>query len=215
MGCDRVGIPVGRTEVQISIHAARMGCDGYLFWLNKEHIKFQSTQPEWAATRAAHMTIDELVISIHAARMGCDQVYDYESLITVISIHAARMGCDTPNCSPLYYFAYFNPRSPNGLRLERRNNHVRMLMISIHAARMGCDRGRLPAQNRRRWISIHAARMGCDYGESAKLGQCIQFQSTQPEWAATSVPTGASNKIIISIHAARMGCDRAAALISR
>ena len=36
--------------------------------------KFQSTQPEWAATRANLAKIHAIVISIHAARMGCDRI---------------------------------------------------------------------------------------------------------------------------------------------
>ena len=34
----------------ISIHAARVGCDCSLLWKIKRQILFQSTQPEWAAT---------------------------------------------------------------------------------------------------------------------------------------------------------------------
>ena len=56
--------------------------------------KFQSTQPEWAATVA------ELKVRKYA----------------VISIHAARVGCDREN----HYYPdgnkHFNPRSPSGLR---------------------------------------------------------------------------------------------------
>ena len=34
------------------------------------------------------------------------------------------------------------------------------------------------------------------------------FQSTQPEWAATVTAAAAANVLVISIHAARVGCDR-------
>ena len=56
---------------------------------------FQSTQPEWAATRgqAPHFGY-RLVISIHAARVGCDSGKLFQSKALWISIHAARVGCD-------------------------------------------------------------------------------------------------------------------------
>ena len=58
---------------QISIHAARVGCDQrLLFFVNP-----------WG------------LISIHAARVGCDEVKAMnERLEMYISIHAARVGCD-------------------------------------------------------------------------------------------------------------------------
>ena len=79
--------------------------------------KFQSTQPEWAATLPDYrarviqgdfnpsspnglrhnyvfVDIDGEVISIHAARMGCDEGFVCYVTPQKISIHAARMGCD-------------------------------------------------------------------------------------------------------------------------
>ena len=35
----------------------------------------------------------------------------------------------------------------------------------------------------------------------------VQFQSTQPEWAATNNAAAAYDGFDISIHAARVGCD--------
>ena len=58
---------------RISIHAARVGCD----CVNKKplytYYRFQSTQPEWAATDIIKTVYSSLVISIHAARVGCDR----------------------------------------------------------------------------------------------------------------------------------------------
>ena len=56
-------------------------------------------------------------------------------------------------------------------------------------------------------ISIHAARVGCDLYPNHVIAKHIQFQSTQPEWAATMVFVSTGNKVRISIHAARVGCD--------
>ena len=58
----------------ISIHAARVGCDFIEHKVNVADIEFQSTQPEWAATRANLAKIHAIVISIHAARVGCDSI---------------------------------------------------------------------------------------------------------------------------------------------
>ena len=55
----------------ISIHAARMGCDGKVV-----------------------RDMGYSFISIHAARMGCDLLPNKKAPTINISIHAARMGCD-------------------------------------------------------------------------------------------------------------------------
>ena len=81
-----------------------------------------------------------------------------------ISIHAARVGCDADVARML------------GVEL-----------ISIHAARVGCDHAFHPLLLFRVFISIHAARVGCDGCTLGKDAVRLQFQSTQPEWAATEV----------------------------
>ena len=126
--------------LQISIHAARVGCDYCCFFLSasgenfnprspsglrpawcslKVKIKcvFQSTQPEWAATLRRDAESTYLFISIHAARVGCD--------------NTVRRVCK--QCG------YFNPRSPSGLRLPSQPVNACLQAISIHAARVGCD----------------------------------------------------------------------------
>ena len=103
----------------ISIHAARMGCDFRMnHCSNKNYLRFQSTQPEWAATKNSRNVLLTAVISIHAARMGCDESYPRASAAcNCISIHAARMGCDRYGRNfKRRQLRDFNPRSPNGLR---------------------------------------------------------------------------------------------------
>ena len=79
----------------ISIHAARVGCDKLMQQTGCRTGKFQSTQPEWAATQRYNELIDSIRISIHAARVGCDKsAYDIINYWSQISIHAARVGCD-------------------------------------------------------------------------------------------------------------------------
>ena len=77
----------------ISIHAARVGCDGRLFTASK---------PRY--------------ISIHAARVGCDINRLASILYQDISIHAARVGCDNLQFHRRLNHRHFNPRSPSGLR---------------------------------------------------------------------------------------------------
>ena len=127
-------------EDRISIHAARVGCDNnqHFVFTHKGNFnprspsglrqmlflwvymaeKFQSTQPEWAATVIPIKQPPNIKISIHAARVGCDINEDTIAIINEnISIHAARVGCD------------WQPLDSQTL------NHL----ISIHAARVGCD----------------------------------------------------------------------------
>ena len=102
--------------------------------------------------------------------------------------------------------AYFNPRTPCGVRHVVDKFIKSLVWMSIHAPRVGCDQSRFPL-----WeppdISIHAPRVGCD--EMAQVssippgnfnprtpcgvrlepplffGGWIGFQSTHPVWGAT------------------------------
>ncbi|SPY35377.1 Uncharacterised protein [Porphyromonas cangingivalis] len=85
--------------------------------LHRSTSKFQFTQPGWAATDKFAGNWDELDVSIHAARMGCD------SAISLI--------CSGDSC--------FNSRSPDGLRPLYITSATCKVQVSIHAARMGCD----------------------------------------------------------------------------
>ena len=145
MGCDKAMLLKGQQEALISIHAARMGCDprpkplpqppinfnprspnGLRRLLTKRFcraLRFQSTQPEWAAT------IIYLLILVFT--------FDFNPR----SPNGLR-----PSCPPWLLGGswYFNPRSPNGLRL-----HLIKPMFRTQ-----------------------------------------KFQSTQPEWAATRLSSG-------------------------
>ena len=78
-------------------------------------------------------------ISIHAAQEGCDVESVKVQTATDISIHAAQEGCDNITGKIQFYGNNFNPRSPSGLRQNRRKREARARDISIHAARVGCD----------------------------------------------------------------------------
>ena len=201
--------------------------------IDGREIIFQSTQPEWAATRAYIVKLcNALQISIHAARVGCDEKYIRKLIKHLISIHAARVGCDLKVCVLAHIIKYFNPRSPSGLRLLDASEyviadlfqstqpewaatvwytinskrcvefqstqpewaatfssafHTHLNSISIHAARVGCDDVLNVEGLDTTIISIHAARVGCDNIPLCNLISPLLFQSTQPEWAATDL----------------------------
>ena len=79
-------------------------------------------------------------ISIHASRKGSDHLVSFSVFeFTVISIHASRKGSD-PAAFPAQNFAgYFNPRFPQGKRLNRIIYNNMQIKISIHASREGSD----------------------------------------------------------------------------
>ena len=124
---------------------------------------FQSTLPGWGAT------LEDLGYPIS------DE----------ISIHAPRMGSDGTACCRVSADCNFNPRSPDGERLDQTLHKTIFFPISIHAPRMGSDADTC------RLLSV--------------LGI---FQSTLPGWGATRRWFAASRQVDISIHAPRMGSDQ-------
>ena len=117
------------------------------------------------------------------------------------------MGSDLRATSHATRATHFNPRSPDGERLPRRNRGSSIVYISIHAPRMGSDCRRSPVAvcftyfnprspdgERLRillysWvsdeISIHAPRMGSDLPSMVGEPCPVRFQSTLPGWGAT------------------------------
>ena len=104
--------------------------------------------------------------------------------------------------------AYFNPRSPSGLRLILQFilNHYAVVFQSTQPewaatqpnpclpvfgphfnprSPSGLRRDCISETEAAVTISIHAARVGCDGLNLALITARLQFQSTQPEWAAT------------------------------
>ena len=131
-------------ELDISIHAARMGCD----YSNPLEL------------------LQQMFISIHAARMGCDQIGGKhgktDNYFNPRSPHGLRPARQNPSAS----FAAFQSTQPAwaATTLVRRIRHT--FLISIHAARMGCDRIFI-GTTQPFHISIPAARLGCDGSGSA------------------------------------------------
>ena len=163
-----------------------MGCDQALLTADTSASAFQSTQPEWAATPSSSPRRAPVVFQSTQPEWAATVLSAILLNFIKISIHAARMGCDCFIAWQVYPFA-----------------------ISIHAARMGCD-GKYSANfitcidfNPR---SPNGLRPPSEFMSS--IFSAI-FQSTQPEWAATSTCNRISSLFFpISIHAARMGCDK-------
>ena len=103
-----------------------------------------------------------------------------------ISIHAPRRGSDSgANYAVVTAGTDFNPRSPQGERLDRASGMIVVFTISIHAPRRGSDRNFF------------------DIGDHAVL-----FQSTLPAGGATCHLVAVKGDLVISIHAPRKGSDR-------
>ena len=126
----------------ISIHAPRMGSDGYFIGCPKFIIRISIHAPRMGSDRHAHARMGaRRSISIHAPRMGSDQ-RRIQRLTPAepISIHAPRMGSDNllvaaPDFVKRFQSTLpgwgatsatacwnkctrdFNPRSPDGERL--------------------------------------------------------------------------------------------------
>ena len=174
-----------RDDAVISIHAARMGCDG---------------NPS--------LYVPELEISIHAARMGCDFfLLHYFRVVFHLNPRSPsglrpKMKAKLPT-----HKKDLNPRSPSGLRPFRKAQPLPKLVFkstqpewAATERSKGMDKGhihlnpRSPRGLRHKSaypqkpvssISIHAAQEGCDNDAKALITPENIFQSTQPKRAAT------------------------------
>ena len=102
--------------------------------------RFQSTQPEWAATgiRGQHAAQH-----IHFNPRSPSGLRPTAKFPTTLDYHfnprspsGLRQSAAFPSVSPPNDF---NPRSPSGLRQTANQSLKQYAQISIHAARVGCD----------------------------------------------------------------------------
>ena len=141
------------------------------------------------------------------------------------------MGCD-PGRHPkgVRPQNHFNPRTPCGVRRQRRERDHVQSPISIHAPRVGCDaRSAAISGNTSSFQSTHPV-WDATINGSALVASYSLFQSTHPVWGATAGCTGLPGLEMyfnprtpcgvrldschirgknsrISIHAPRVGCD--------
>ena len=100
----------------ISIHAPLAGCDMVFLLFLMLILLFQSTHPLRGATCLDVPIFCGVYISIHAPLAGCDKDIKRVNLCRDISIHAPLAGCDRSHLSHIIKRAYFNPRTPCGVR---------------------------------------------------------------------------------------------------
>ena len=130
------------------------------------HFKFQSTQPKRAATVNVLIPMKNVTF----------QSTQPEWAATYLNRPAEKALCD------------FNPRSPSGLRLCFLTLRVCNVNISIHAARVGCDsRNITQVEVKTNFNPRSPNGLRLEPKKNAKL--LCRFQSTQPEWAATFLPS--------------------------
>ena len=195
--------------------------------------KFQSTQPEWAATGcrtgrrrgrryfnprspsglrpnvlAAYRDAQAIFQSTQPEWAATAMFHRLGVPIARISIHAARVGCDGLFAPPMIRRPPdFNPRSPSGLRPPLPKSTSRKWQFQSTQPEWAATNMTFEEWVKY-YISIHAARVGCDNELAREHAPSRRFQSTQPEWAATVERRFNNSQLsIISIHAARVGCD--------
>ena len=117
-GCDRrsslISISVRR---DISIHAPRAGCDRPGGQERGTHKYFYPRTPGGVRLLCLSRLSQRLRISIHAPRAGCDLPQLPAPAYRVsISIHAPRAGCDFLRRLMSLRPTYFYPRTPGGVR---------------------------------------------------------------------------------------------------
>ena len=192
--------------------------------------RFQSTHPLRGATRAIQRCPTLTPISIHAPLAGCDDVGRNDESQHPISIHAPLAGCDSSKARSASSKLNFNPRTPCGVRLQKRSSprqparfqsthplrgatkqeppEPKPFYISIHAPLAGCDR---PSEAALRAAAYFNPRTPCGVRPSGALSLShlsSEFQSTHPLRGATVFDGGRSREGNISIHAPLAGCDR-------
>ena len=86
---------------------------------------FQSTLPVRGATHRHDVRAVRGEISIHAPRVGSDPCTASHRSCHRISIHAPRVGSDPSPCTSPQPPAYFNPRSPCGVRQRKFSINLR------------------------------------------------------------------------------------------
>ena len=193
--------------------------------------QFQSTHPLRGATSIAKAGehSKKAFQSTHPLRGATDRVCK-RGACGSISIHAPLAGCDANRQTALCSFAQnFNPRTPCGVRRERRPDVYTDTAISIHAPLAGCDCREKWSLKPRTSISIHAPLAGCDikftinrsdmfisiHAPLAGCDRSLSFLSMSNVYFNPRTPCGvrhaltdyAPNRRLISIHAPLAGCD--------
>ena len=108
---------------------------------HRVNVVFQSTQPEWAATKYAKVCLDYVNNFNPRSPSGLRQL-SAKKILLPFRFQSTQPEWAATNGAGNHLVAllYFNPRSPSGLRPTKRRNKRNDRQISIHAARVGCDK---------------------------------------------------------------------------
>ena len=117
-GCD-TDLSHSLILIDISIHAPLTGCDNpSLSQRIIERYNFNPRTPDGVRRITAITSAMSFLISIHAPLTGCDSILPNPLVVGKISIHAPLTGCDSVKALSMLNPEYFNPRTPDGVRLS-------------------------------------------------------------------------------------------------
>ena len=118
MGSDVVGEVAPCGAAQISIHAPRMGSDARRSRRIAGASDFNPRSPDGERRTCVPPSYFDDIFQSTLPGWGATPAVDFIDPLTEISIHAPRMGSDTSSWSMTRSSTYFNPRSPDGERHE-------------------------------------------------------------------------------------------------
>ena len=168
---------------------------------------FQSTLPGWGATSWRLATTIRYKFQSTLPGWGATIFSGRFHSIVAISIHAPRMGSDYHRWRTRPHSSNFNPRSPDG---ERLNGMAGIIGGSLFQSTLPGWGATIFPDNMRYLggISIHAPRMGSDFVKTDHQHAGRHFNPRSPDGERLRVQHGPVQRGPISIHAPRMGSDR-------
>ena len=161
MGCDENISPIS-SDLPISIHASRMGCDGPVLRCGEHDFYFNPRIPYGMRHFAVNGLRHAIGISIHASRMGCDSPVSTSGR-RPSPFQSTHPVWDATTCKdngvvfdqfqsthPVWdatYFPFtcfsvlsiFQSTHPVWDATNTQGQDAGAARISIHASRMGCD----------------------------------------------------------------------------
>ena len=194
------------TDLTVSIHAPRAGCDADAVGRQAYGTSFNSRTPCGVRLKDyLHLlALDEFQFT-HPVR-GATVRVGGKYVNYIVSIHAPRAGCDSEVLKWYISTNCFNSRTPCGVRqmigilnLRRRafqfTHPVRGATI-FHETHQADPR-----------VSIHAPRAGCDEAVKRAGEMDKRFNSRTPCGVRPRGYELADQNYDVSIHAPRAGCD--------
>ena len=151
----------------VSIHALLAECDRNWNWWRTAFTSFNPRTPCGVRQDAAALTEQEQKVSIHALLAECDTGLYRGIRSGQVSIHALLAECDLFRNGRFITTTSFNPRTPCGVRLYRKQLLNLFQSVSIHALLAECDspgpacQGSLTGFNPRTPCGVRLLQRGC------------------------------------------------------